>query len=148
LGWTKNNVDTVIKFTFSRRRRNNYHVKYAWISCCTATTGFCESGYIALQQQETPETLGIGGSHMEIPMSYTSSAIELAFTKTYAPAKAATKVAPTRGFFARLMDAMMAARMRQAEREIALYIDHTGGKFTDEAEREIERRFLSTSSRW
>ena len=67
-------------------------------------------------------------------------------TRPYAPAKA--KVAPQRGFFGRMMDAMMAARMRQAEREIALYLDHTGGKFTDEAEREIERRFLSASSRW
>ncbi len=81
-------------------------------------------------------------------MAYTSSANELAFTATYAPAKAGTKVAPQRGFFARLMDAMMAARMRQAEREIALYLNRTGGKFTDEAEREIERRFLSTPSRW
>lgn len=81
-------------------------------------------------------------------MSYTTSANELAFTATYAPVKVATKVAPQRGFFGRLMDAMMAARMRQAEREIALYLDHTGGKFTDEAEREIERRFLGASSRW
>ena len=83
---------------------------------------------------------------MEITMSYTSSAIELAFTKTYSPAKA--KVAPARGFFSRLFDAMKAARLRQAEREIALYVSQTGGKFTDEAEREIERRFLSSSSRW
>jgi hypothetical protein len=81
-------------------------------------------------------------------MSYTSSAIELAFTKTYAPVKAGTVVAQKRGFFARLMDAMMTARMRQAEREIAFYLDNTGGKFTDDAEREIERRFLSASSRW
>lgn len=81
-------------------------------------------------------------------MSYTSSAIELGFPKTYAPVKAGTKVAPQRGFFARLMDAMMAARMRQAEREIARYLERTGGKFTDEAEREIERRFLGSSSRW
>lgn len=85
-------------------------------------------------------------------MAYTTSANELAFSPTYAPAKAATKqaikAAPQRGFFARLFDAMMVARMRQAEREIALYIDRTGGKFTDEAEREIERRFLSSSSRW
>ena len=33
--------------------------------------------------------------------------------------------------------------MRQAEREVARYLADTGGKFTDEAEREIERRFLS-----
>ncbi len=81
-------------------------------------------------------------------MSYTSSAIDLAFTKTYAPVQAGTNVVQKRGFFARLMEAMMAARMRQAEREIALYLNNTGGKFTDEAEREIERRFLSASSRW
>lgn len=81
-------------------------------------------------------------------MAYTTSANDLAFTASYAPATAGAKVAPQRGFFGRVMDAMMAARMRQAEREIALYLDHTGGKFTDEAEREIERRFLSASSRW
>jgi hypothetical protein len=81
-------------------------------------------------------------------MSYTSSAIELAFTKTYPPAKSGSHVAKKDGFFARLMTAMMTARMRQAEREITRYLDRTGGKFTDEAEREIERRFLSASSRW
>lgn len=81
-------------------------------------------------------------------MSYTSSAIELAFTKTYSPAKVGNDVAPKRGFFTRLMDAMMASRMRQAEREIALYLSNTGGKFTDEAEREIESRFLAPRSRW
>jgi hypothetical protein len=83
---------------------------------------------------------------MEISMAFTSSASDLAFN-AYAPVQAATKV-PTRGFFTRLLDAMMAARMRQAEREIANYLTHTGGKFTDDAEREIERRFLSSSSRW
>ena len=81
-------------------------------------------------------------------MSYTSSAIELAFTKTYSPAKAGSKIAPKRGFFTRLMDALVASRMRQAEREIALYLSNSGGKFTDEAEREIESRFLTASSRW
>ena len=33
----------------------------------------------------------------------------------------------------------------QAEREIALYLHSIGGKFTDDAEREIERRFLGPS---
>ena len=40
---------------------------------------------------------------------------------------------------------MMRARRRQAEREIARYLVDTGGKFTDETEREIERRFLSNA---
>jgi hypothetical protein len=42
---------------------------------------------------------------------------------------------------------MQEARLRQAEREIALYLNRTGGKFTDEGEREIERRFLANSGR-
>ena len=76
-------------------------------------------------------------------MSYTPSAVEAAFSATYAPAKTTGK----RGFVARLLDTLMAARMRQAERDVARYIAETGGKLTDEAEREIERRFLSSSAR-
>lgn len=75
-------------------------------------------------------------------MSYTPSAVEAAFSATYAPAKTAK-----RGLVARILDTLMAARMRQAERDVARYITETGGKFTDEAEREIERRFLSPSAR-
>jgi hypothetical protein len=56
--------------------------------------------------------------------------------------------APRRGLFARFLDALMASRMRQAEREIANYLADTGGKFTDESEREIERRFMANSPRW
>ena len=51
------------------------------------------------------------------------------------------------GFFGRLLRAMQAARLRQAEREVGLYLARSGGKFTDEGEREIERRFLS-NQRW
>ena len=59
------------------------------------------------------------------------------------------KVAEARpGFFRRLLAAMQAARMRQAEREIAQYLAHAGGKFTDESEREIERRYLSGRIGW
>jgi len=46
-------------------------------------------------------------------------------------------------FFSRFLSALAAARQRAAEREIGRYLDHCGGKFTDESEREIERRFLS-----
>lgn len=86
-------------------------------------------------------------------MAYTSSAIgtsDLAFTATGAMAKpkAQDKTPQKRGLIGQMLDAMMAARMRQAEREVARYLADTGGKFTDEAEREIERRFLSTPSRW
>ncbi|MGE0563692.1 MAG: hypothetical protein AB7O50_04185 [Pseudolabrys sp.] len=49
---------------------------------------------------------------------------------TYGVARAAVTAAKTgetatrKGFFARLFDALVAARMRQAEREIALYRYH------------------------
>ena len=46
------------------------------------------------------------------------------------------------GFFQRLLDALDAHSRRKAEAQIARYLG-PGHKFTDEAEREIERRFLS-----
>jgi hypothetical protein len=52
------------------------------------------------------------------------------------------------GFFTRLLAAMMVSRQRDAEREIARYLAGSGGKFTDDTEREIERRFLSGASYW
>ena len=58
---------------------------------------------------------------------------------------AATPARP--GFFARFFRAMHEARLRQAEREIALYLDRTGGKLTDSTEREIERLFLARDVR-
>ena len=55
-----------------------------------------------------------------------------------------TPAAPARpGFFKRFIRAIHQARLRQAEREIALYIGRTGGRLTDSIEREIERRFLA-----
>ena len=56
--------------------------------------------------------------------------------------------ASRRGLLFQLFDAMMASRQRQVDREIARYLASVGGKLTDEAEREIERRLLSTLSRW
>jgi hypothetical protein len=71
----------------------------------------------------------------------------------YAPSTVATRdfivETPARsrpGFLQRFFDALMHSRQHQADREIARYLNN--GKFTDEAEREIERRFLSTPSRF
>jgi len=48
-----------------------------------------------------------------------------------------------------LRDALSEARQVQTDRDIERYLESTGGKFTDEAEREIERRlFNNSSSRW
>jgi hypothetical protein len=65
---------------------------------------------------------------------------DLAFTES-----PAVKRATGPGLFSRIYATLAAARMRQAEREIARYLYGNGGKFTDEAEREIERRFLSNN---
>jgi len=46
----------------------------------------------------------------------------------------------------RFIDAMARSRRERAEREIARYIESSGG-FTDSVEREIERRFMSNPSR-
>jgi hypothetical protein len=46
------------------------------------------------------------------------------------------------GFFRWLANAIYVSRQRQLEREIARYLQNS--RFTDEAEREIERRFFST----
>ena len=52
-----------------------------------------------------------------------------------------------RGFLATLFDAVWHARQRQADAEIARYLAMSGGKLTDSAEREIERRFGSGNFR-
>ena len=49
--------------------------------------------------------------------------------------------APRKAFFASIFDAIWTARQRQADAEIARYLAVSGGKLTDGAEREIERRF-------
>ncbi|MGN6569848.1 MAG: hypothetical protein ACTHLO_00355 [Pseudolabrys sp.] len=70
---------------------------------------------------------------------HTVTARDVLTTETTSRPTAARKP----GLFRRLLVAAQEARMRQAEREIALYLTRTGGKFTDEGEREIERRFLA-----
>jgi hypothetical protein len=52
-----------------------------------------------------------------------------------------------RGFWRRLFEAVAASRKRQADHEIASYLAGAG-RLTDQAEREIERRFLSNPARW
>lgn len=56
------------------------------------------------------------------------------------------RIQAKRGRFHRFLDAVMKARQRQADREIARFLQARGGRLTDEAEREIERRFLRPSS--
>ena len=58
-----------------------------------------------------------------------------------AKSAATTAKSPAKpGFWARLGAAIMQARIRQAEREIAVYLDRNGGRFTDQMERRILER--------
>ncbi len=50
---------------------------------------------------------------------------------------------PRRSLWRRFLDALIEARTRQAEREIARYM--ATKRFTDASERDIERRFSSVS---
>jgi hypothetical protein len=76
-------------------------------------------------------------------MAYAPSAVAPRdFAPTHVPASNGRRL--LRRFF----DAMMASRQRQVDREIARYIRDNGGRLTDNIEREIERRFLSTPSHW
>jgi len=45
-------------------------------------------------------------------------------------------------------DALAESRQAQVEREIETYLARTGGKFTDDTEREIEHICEWSSSRW
>ena len=64
------------------------------------------------------------------------------FTDTLSSAAATQESARRPGFFARVFAAMKLARQRQAEREIVRYLALTGGRLTDETEREIQRRLM------
>ena len=54
--------------------------------------------------------------------------------------------APTRktSFFVRLLRAQIEARQRHADRVVERYLGVHGNKFTDEAERQIERLLFKT----
>lgn len=68
---------------------------------------------------------------------------DLSFT-----AAPAAKRATGPNWFVRAFTLFQQARLRQAEREVALFLGGAGAKFTDETEREIERRFLSNDPRF
>jgi len=53
-----------------------------------------------------------------------------------------------RSLWRMIRDALAEARQAQTEREINNYLASTGGKFTDQAEREIERRLGWNTARW
>ncbi|HZT27192.1 MAG TPA: hypothetical protein VFA57_15950 [Pseudolabrys sp.] len=79
-------------------------------------------------------------------MAYAHSTVlpRSAIPKVAAPKVAAPKTASPakRSFWSRVFEAIEQANLRRGEREIARYLGTH--KFTDETEREIERRFLGS----
>jgi len=62
----------------------------------------------------------------------------------FAPAVSARLPSRSRpGLWRRFCQAFVTSRQRQADREIARYLETIGGTLTDHAEREIERRYLA-----
>jgi hypothetical protein len=55
----------------------------------------------------------------------------------YAPA---ARNSAHRGILRRMVDGMLETRQRRAERDIAAYIAHSGGRLTDSIERELMER--------
>jgi len=74
-------------------------------------------------------------------MAYVHSAT--AAREVYSEPKSGAAAARKPGLLRRMFTALQEARMRDAEREIARYLARSGGRFTDESEREIERRIFA-----
>src|SRR5262245_14993272 len=56
-------------------------------------------------------------------------------------------VAKRRGLLRRIYDAVLRSRQTQAERVVAAYLEHTGGRFTDDIERRITERLITGDRR-
>jgi hypothetical protein len=103
-------------------------------------------GRCCIAQITPPMPQHIGGSawigpcHEEITMAF-----EAFLLSRYVPfvgdvPEAAFRKPPRRGFFTHVLDAVVESRHRQAEREIARFLELRGGKFTDETDRLIGER--------
>jgi hypothetical protein len=47
------------------------------------------------------------------------------------------------GLLRRVYEAVFQSRQKQSERAVAAYLEHTGGRFTDDIERRISERLIS-----
>jgi hypothetical protein len=66
----------------------------------------------------------------------------------YVGAKASTRsnpVANKAGILRRIFDAIFESRQKQADRDIAAFIAQRGGRITDELEREMTRRLMTSN---
>jgi hypothetical protein len=73
-------------------------------------------------------------------MAYTHTA----HMRDFAPAEAPRR---ERSLWRAIYDVLVEGRRAAAERQVAVYLNDIGGKFTDSSEREIERIMFS-DTRW
>jgi hypothetical protein len=77
-------------------------------------------------------------------MTYAARPSEFVPCHENPPADGARRVTRRRpGLLRRIYDAVLVSRERQAEREIAAYLESTGGRFTDSIERRLTDRLIS-----
>ena len=76
-------------------------------------------------------------------MTYAARPSEFVPCHDSLPADRAGRATRRRGLLRRIYDAVIVSRERQAEREIAAYLESTGGRFTDSIERRLTDRLVS-----
>lgn len=69
-------------------------------------------------------------------------AVSAQLNEFLSPAEPAAPAGGRPGIALRVFRALQEARMRQAEREVARFIEGRGGRITDALERQIERHFV------
>ena len=75
-------------------------------------------------------------------MTYVARPSEFIPCGGQAPAARHGHAAQRPALLRRLFDAVFESRQKQAEREIAGYLERTGGRFTDEIERRLTDRLI------
>jgi hypothetical protein len=80
---------------------------------------------------------------MEIPMTYTLSGGDWFHYFPHNPAPACDVRKNRSGVLSRIFHALFESRQRQADREIVRYLARSGGRLTDDMEREMTQRLLT-----
>jgi hypothetical protein len=96
------------------------------------------------QAQTDEKRSNAADTHKEAAMAYATD--HLQFTRYYDPA---AREAGHHGVLRRIADALIQWRQRKADRDIAAYIQRSGGHITDSVERELmERVSRSALGEW
>jgi hypothetical protein len=76
-------------------------------------------------------------------MTYAAHHEEIVRSCNHNPAVARTAVAKRGGIWRRIFDAVYESRRRHADREVAAFIERSGGRMTDNIEFQISQRLMT-----